>query len=75
MFGLDTLLKESMNIAFERDGLGKVSYNDYTIVANRLMDKGIDVMVAKMSPENIGKLSELVLEYTNEKIDRMEVVR
>jgi hypothetical protein len=74
MFGLDTLLKESMSIAFERDGLGQVSYNDYAVVANRLMDKDIDITKDKMSPEHISILSEMVMDYVDEKAVLSEVV-
>lgn len=64
---LTLLVTETLSIAFVTEDIGRATcYNDFAIVANRLFDQGIDVTRDKLSPRNIAKVSELVLDYCDE---------
>jgi hypothetical protein len=73
LLSLDNLLKEMLDIAFQRDGLGQPSFKDFAEVGERLMSAAIDVTNDRMSPDKVKIVADCVEDYVDEKL-AMEVV-
>jgi hypothetical protein len=66
---LSNILEESLKAEFEKEKLGRPMYRDFSIVANRLHSRhDIDIINDPITPDNLTKIAEMVLDYVDEKI-------
>lgn len=66
---LADIVEASLKYEFQREKLGQPDYCDLSIVCNRLLSRyDIDVYDDPINPENLAKISEVVLDYLDEKL-------